>query len=199
MPIGLPAVVANRHIFNQYVIRVSDRDELQAHLKKKGVGTEVYYPVPMHLQECFAYLGHKAGAFPESERAAKETLALPIHPELTEPQAQFVVDCICEFFAGEPSRRLMPLLLLRRKLLWTRFLIGVIPKPDQMEWLKSSSNSSRRRGSCTVPEGRMTSSLRLRTRYRKSTPNCCWFTVPPRRTWMLAWELPAENGFTGQS
>jgi dTDP-4-amino-4,6-dideoxygalactose transaminase len=99
LPIGLPAVVTDRHIFNQYVIRVSRRDELQAHLQKNGVGTEVYYPVPMHLQECFAYLGHTVGAFPESERAANETLALPIHPELTESQARFVVESIREFFA----------------------------------------------------------------------------------------------------
>jgi dTDP-4-amino-4,6-dideoxygalactose transaminase len=98
LPIGLPLVVAARHIFNQYVIRVSARDELRAHLQKNGVGTEVYYPVPMHLQECFAYLGHTAGAFPESERAAKETLALPIFPELTESQARYVVECIRQFF-----------------------------------------------------------------------------------------------------
>lgn len=101
LPIGLPAVVTNRHIFNQYVIRFTNRDELQAHLKQKGVGTEVYYPVPLHLQECFAYLGYKAGAFPESERAAKETLALPIHPELTDAQARFVVDSVSEFVAKE--------------------------------------------------------------------------------------------------
>jgi len=99
LAIGLPAVVTDRHIFNQYVIRVLDRDGLQAHLRKNGVGTEVYYPVPMHMQECFAYLGQTLGSFPESERAAAETLALPIHPELTEPQAKFVVDCIREFFA----------------------------------------------------------------------------------------------------
>ena len=104
MPIGLPEVVTSRHIFNQYVIRVSDRDEVQSHLKKSGVGTEVYYPVTLHLQECFAYLGHRAGAFPESERAAKETLALPIYPELPEPQAQFVVDSICEFLAGRAEQ-----------------------------------------------------------------------------------------------
>jgi dTDP-4-amino-4,6-dideoxygalactose transaminase len=99
LPIGLPVAVADRHIFNQYVIRVSGRDELQAYLQRKGVGTEVYYPVPMHLQECFAYLGHTAGAFPESERAAKETLALPIFPELTESQARYVVESLRGFFA----------------------------------------------------------------------------------------------------
>jgi dTDP-4-amino-4,6-dideoxygalactose transaminase len=98
LPITLPAVVADRHIFNQYVIRVPARDELQAHLQKKGIGTEVYYPVPMHLQECFTYLGHTAGAFPESERAAKETLALPIYPELTESQAEYVVESVRGFF-----------------------------------------------------------------------------------------------------
>jgi dTDP-4-amino-4,6-dideoxygalactose transaminase len=102
-PVEIPVVSANRHIFNQYVIRVQGRNELQAHLQKNGVGTEVYYPVPMHLQECFAYLGHSAGAFPESERAAKETLALPIHPELTEEQARFVVSSVEQFFAVSPG------------------------------------------------------------------------------------------------
>lgn len=97
LPVGLPSVVTNRHIFNQYVIRVQDRDELQAFLKTKGVGTEVYYPVPMHLQDCFAYLGHAAGAFPGSERAARETLALPVYPELSEEQAEYVVECVHEF------------------------------------------------------------------------------------------------------
>jgi len=103
VPVGLPKVATDRHIFNQYVIRTAKRDQLQTYLQTKGVGTEVYYPVPMHLQECFAYLGHKAGAFPESERAAKETLALPVHPELTEPQARYVADCIRDFFAADPS------------------------------------------------------------------------------------------------
>jgi dTDP-4-amino-4,6-dideoxygalactose transaminase len=101
LPIGLPTVAANRHIFNQYVVRLVARDELQAFLQKKGVGTEVYYPVPMHLQDCFAYLGYKADAFPESERAAKESLALPVYPELTESEAQYVVDCVCEFLSKE--------------------------------------------------------------------------------------------------
>jgi dTDP-4-amino-4,6-dideoxygalactose transaminase len=92
-------VETDRHIFNQYVIRVSDRDRLQAHLQKSGIGTEVYYPIPMHLQDCFAYLGHAAGAFPESERAANETLALPVHPELTDDQARYVVERVCDFVA----------------------------------------------------------------------------------------------------
>jgi dTDP-4-amino-4,6-dideoxygalactose transaminase len=96
----LPQTVTDRHIFNQYVIRTARRDELKAGLQEKGVGTEIYYPVPMHLQECFARLGHGTGAFPESESAAKETLALPIYPELSEPQARYVVQCIAEFFSA---------------------------------------------------------------------------------------------------
>jgi dTDP-4-amino-4,6-dideoxygalactose transaminase len=101
LSIGLPAVTTDRHIFNQYVIQLSGRDDLQAYLKQKGIGTEVYYPVPLHLQECFAYLGYRDCAFPASERAAKETLALPISPEITDSQARFVVDCVCEFLEQE--------------------------------------------------------------------------------------------------
>jgi dTDP-4-amino-4,6-dideoxygalactose transaminase len=104
LSIQLPAITTDRHIFNQYVIRVSQRNELQSFLQKCEVGTEVYYPVPMHLQECFANLGYQAGDFPESEGAAKETLALPIHPELTEEQARFVVDSIRDFFASHATR-----------------------------------------------------------------------------------------------
>jgi dTDP-4-amino-4,6-dideoxygalactose transaminase len=99
--VGLPGVVTDRHIFNQYVVRVSQRDQLKAALQARGVGTEVYYPVPMHLQECFAYLGHAAGAFPESERAAKETLAIPVHPELSEIQARYVVACLRDFLTAD--------------------------------------------------------------------------------------------------
>jgi dTDP-4-amino-4,6-dideoxygalactose transaminase len=102
LPIGLPVVATNRHIFNQYVIRSSSRDQLQAFLKKKGVGSEVYYPVPMHMQDCFAYLGVKTGAFPESEKAARESLAIPVYPELNDAQARYVVESIAEF-AGQPA------------------------------------------------------------------------------------------------
>ena len=100
-PVSLPTIVTDRHIFNQYVIRVSRRDQLKAALQARGVGTEVYYPVPMHLQECFAHLGHEAGAFPESERAANEILAIPVHPEISDAQARHVVEIIRDFVAAE--------------------------------------------------------------------------------------------------
>jgi dTDP-4-amino-4,6-dideoxygalactose transaminase len=87
-----------RHIYNQYVIRAKDRDRLRAHMAAAGVGSEIYYPIPLHLQKCFEYLGHAAGDFPHSERAAEETLALPIFPELTETQLQYVVDTIGHFY-----------------------------------------------------------------------------------------------------
>jgi dTDP-4-amino-4,6-dideoxygalactose transaminase len=98
-----PRIVATRHIFNQYVIRVSRRDELQSALKRDGIGTEIYYPVPMHIQECFAPLDYKAGAFPESEHAAKETLALPIYPELSQAQIEHVAASIRRFMADDSA------------------------------------------------------------------------------------------------
>ena len=90
-PVAFPG---HRHIYNQYVIRIPRRNRLRLHLAECGVGTEIYYPVPLHMQQCFAYLGHRPGDFPESVRAAQETLALPIYPELTKPQLQYVVDSI---------------------------------------------------------------------------------------------------------
>lgn len=87
-----------RHIYNQYVIRAERRDELRKYLADQGVGTEIYYPVPLHLQKCFDYLGQKMGDLPESERAAAETIALPIFPELAAEQLEYVVRTIAEFY-----------------------------------------------------------------------------------------------------
>lgn len=87
-------------VYNQYVIRAERRDELMGFLRREGVGCEVYYPLPLHRQECFAFLGGSEGDFPESERAARETLALPVYPELEEEQVGYVIDTITRFYEG---------------------------------------------------------------------------------------------------
>ncbi len=97
-PVTLPALKQNRHIYNQFVIHVPRRDELKTFLQEKQIGTEIYYPVPMHLQECFAYLNYKEGELPRSEDAAKSTLAIPVYPELSGGQLEYVVDSIQEFY-----------------------------------------------------------------------------------------------------
>ena len=93
------ASLDGRHIFNQYIVRVQSRDALKAFLSERRIGTEIYYPVPLHLQPCFAYLGYKTGEFPHSEQAAAETLALPIYPELSEAQLEHVSSSVRSFFA----------------------------------------------------------------------------------------------------
>lgn len=89
---------SNRHVFNQFTIRTQKRDQLSAYLKGKDVGNRIYYPVPLHLQECYAALGYQKGELPVSERAAAEVLSLPIYPELSEDQLAYVVDSIQAFY-----------------------------------------------------------------------------------------------------
>jgi dTDP-4-amino-4,6-dideoxygalactose transaminase len=89
---------SNHHVYNQYVVRVARRDLLREFLETRGIGSEVYYPIPLHLQKCFDYLGYRRGDFPVAERAAKDTLAIPLYPGLTEPQQSAVVEAIVDFY-----------------------------------------------------------------------------------------------------
>jgi dTDP-4-amino-4,6-dideoxygalactose transaminase len=99
-PIALPETRADRsHIYNQFVVRAPDRDGLRSHLSRVGVGTEIYYPVPFHLQACFQGLGYRAGDFPHAEAAAKDSLALPIYGELTAAQQRSVVHAVASYYA----------------------------------------------------------------------------------------------------
>jgi dTDP-4-amino-4,6-dideoxygalactose transaminase len=95
LPVSVPG---NVHVYNQYTVRVRQRDDLRNYLKQKGIGSEVYYPLPMHLQNCYHGLGYHKGSFPVSERAAEEVLSLPIYPELTEDQQAYVVQTVTDFF-----------------------------------------------------------------------------------------------------
>ncbi|MCF8049856.1 MAG: DegT/DnrJ/EryC1/StrS family aminotransferase [Desulfobacterales bacterium] len=100
--IRLPVDRQDRHIYNQFVIAVdSGRDELRQVLAEAGVGSEVYYPIPLHLQECFSYLGYKPGQFPVAEKAALHTLALPVYPELSESQQHYVVETIARYMGED--------------------------------------------------------------------------------------------------
>jgi dTDP-4-amino-4,6-dideoxygalactose transaminase len=97
-PLGLPEEVPG-HVWHHYVVRAPRRDELRVHLRERGIETEVYYPLAMHLQPCFRDLGGREGDLPEAERATREVLALPVHPDLSAAQIDHVIDVICAFFA----------------------------------------------------------------------------------------------------
>ena len=99
--VTLPIEPADRsHIFNQFVIRTPERDALKRHLDQQGIGNEIYYPVPFHLQPCFADLGYRQGDFPHAERAARDSLAIPVYGELTAAQQETVVSAVGQFVQG---------------------------------------------------------------------------------------------------
>jgi dTDP-4-amino-4,6-dideoxygalactose transaminase len=97
-PLALPEPAGEAHVFHQYVVRARARDALRAHLTAAGIGTSIYYPVPLHRQRALAFLGHGPGSFPEAERAAGEVLALPMQPALTRGQVADVVDAVTAFY-----------------------------------------------------------------------------------------------------
>jgi len=105
IPVKAPVTMAyqTRHVYNQFAIQCAGRDALQGYLKERGIGSEVYYPLPLHLQKCFAHLGHQPNDFPVSERLAQESLALPIFPELQAAEIESVCDAIRTFYADQKS------------------------------------------------------------------------------------------------
>jgi len=104
--ISLPVDREKRHIYNQFVVRVTHRrDELKAYLSDRGIGCEIYYPVPLHMQACFKYLGYNPEDFPVSKKAAESSLALPIYPELTHEQIMYVVEMVRDFFLKKNRKR----------------------------------------------------------------------------------------------
>ena len=95
----VPLDYQNRHVYNQFVIRCDNRDRLQAYLKEQGIGSEIYYPLPLHLQPCYSDLGYGKGAFPVSEKLAETSLALPVHSELATEDIDSICDAIRSFYA----------------------------------------------------------------------------------------------------
>ena len=116
--VGIPETLPNRrHVWNQYTIRVGDgqRDEVRKSLTEKKIGTEIYYPLGLHEQECFRFLGYTSESLPETYRASREVLALPIYPELTENEQRVVVRCVKEFYETNPARHMFPVAVLVAK------------------------------------------------------------------------------------
>ena len=99
----MPSSSRSRHIYNQYTLRAVNRDGLHGHMKKNGIGCAIYYPVPLHLQTCFQELGYKLGDFPNAEKAASEVLSIPVYPELSDEQKEFVVQTIASFYSPGPK------------------------------------------------------------------------------------------------
>jgi dTDP-4-amino-4,6-dideoxygalactose transaminase len=101
IPVAVPVErpYQSRHIYNQFVIVGERRNELQAYLKEHGIGTEVYYPLPMHMQTCFSHLGYQAGDFPVSERLANQSLALPVYPELEPEDIEYICQTMQRFYS----------------------------------------------------------------------------------------------------